>query len=110
MIGGSIFVSPDETTALIVPNAENATNRNVCLLDAKKLKVQGGFLWYRLLSFDQKEEDDDGLSWFDCILIQQETLANYRGMCYGSCGKIILVFIRKWVIFFNDAPVIILIW
>ena len=44
MIGGSVFVSPDETTALILPNAEKSSNRNVCLLDAKKLKVQGLFL------------------------------------------------------------------
>ena len=51
MIGGSVFVSPDETTALIVPNAEKSSNRNVCLLDAKKLKVQGGFYgtnYYRI--------------------------------------------------------------
>ena len=41
MIGGSVFVSPDETTALLVPNAEKSSNRNVCLLDAKNFKVQG---------------------------------------------------------------------
>ena len=53
MIGGSVFVSPDETTALIVPNAENSSNRNVCLLDAKKLNVQGKFhdINYYLLTF-----------------------------------------------------------
>ena len=41
---------------------------------------------YEELKIDQKEEDDDGLSWFDCILIQQETVANYRGIRNGSCG------------------------
>ena len=53
MIGGSVFVSPDEKTALIVPNAEKSSNRNVCLLDAKKLKVQGRFhdTNYYLLKF-----------------------------------------------------------
>ena len=41
MVQGSATVSPDEKYAVIVPGTGKESARNVYILDAKTLKVQG---------------------------------------------------------------------
>ena len=47
MIQGSVTVSPDEKYAVIVPGTGKESRKNVYLLDAKTLKVQGKSIKYK---------------------------------------------------------------